>query len=98
MSSILLSVLSYGVIGAFGLLGIHHFIEARRGLRTGTVEGLVLGCWDKTYDREYDPELFWVNVWVAFLVATVAAVIVFFAAVVSAFSLSEYFGFHSRVP
>ena len=80
------------VIILFGALGIHHFIKARRGLRTGVVEGLLLGYPRKQYELEYEPEAFWVNVWAGFVAATVSAFIVFLGALLIAVGVAAYFG------
>jgi hypothetical protein len=56
------------------LLAAHHFIHARRGLRTGVVEGLVFGYWVKRYNRDSDAADFWLNVWSALFVSGLGAV------------------------
>lgn len=91
-------IISYSVVGFFTLLGIHHFVKARQGLRTGVVEGLLVGWWGKRYELAYDPEAFWLNVSARFVLAFLAAIIFFLAIFVTAIVVGDYFGLQSRWP
>jgi hypothetical protein len=93
MSELVSTVLFYAVIVLSGALGVHHFIKARRGLRTGVVEGLMIGYWGNRYEREYDPEAFWVNVWAGFFVATLGAVAVLWTILMTSLIIGDSYGY-----
>jgi len=84
--------LSLFVVTLLGALGIHHFIKVRRGLRTGLIEGLMIGYWGKSYEREYEPEAFWVNVWIGFFAAALGAIAILYGVLIASIMISEYFG------
>lgn len=69
----------YAVVLAYFLflfLAVHHFVKAVRGLRTGNVEGLMLGYWNKRYCRNDDRTAFWVNIIIGMLVAALGVIAV----------------------
>jgi hypothetical protein len=87
------SILLLVVIILFGALGIHHFIKARRGLRTGNVEGLMIGYSGKRYSRENDPEAFWTNIRAGFVAAGCGGILVVWAILVTLMAIGDrYFG------
>jgi hypothetical protein len=82
------------VIILFGALGVHHFIKARRGLRTGAVEGLMLGySWRRRYSREDDPEGFWTNVRAGFVAAGCGGILVLWAILVTILAIMDAHGY-----
>jgi hypothetical protein len=81
------------VIILFGALGIHHFIKARRGLGTGTVEGLMIGYSGKRYSRKDDPEAFRTNVRAGFVAAGCGGILVLWFLLVTLMAIGDrYFG------
>jgi hypothetical protein len=80
------------VIILFSLLALHHFIKARRGLRTGTIEGLMIGFWGKRFSREQDLEAFRINVSVGFFVAALGASLVLWAIFVIIEAIMQSYG------
>ena len=82
------------VIILFGALGVHHFIKARRGLRTGIVEGLMLGYSSKQkYRRDDDPEAFWTNIRAGFVAAGCGGILILWAILVTVMAIADrYFG------
>ena len=78
---------------AFGLLGIHHFLKAVRGLRTGEVDGLVFGNFGKKFDRKDDPRAFWFNVLVGLLVAALGVFALLWSILWGAMLIAAYQGY-----
>ncbi len=56
------------------LLGAHHALKTIRGLRTGVIEGLMLGYGSKRYSRTEQPDAFWANARAGFVMAAIGAV------------------------
>jgi hypothetical protein len=81
------------VVVLFGALGAHHFIKARRGLRTGVVEGLMIGNAGKRYSREDDAGAFWNNIFAGFAAASCGGILVLWAASLILISILVSFGF-----
>ena len=57
------------------MLGAHHAVKTRRGLRTGIIEGLMLGYGGKRYSRADQPQAFWANVSAGFFMAAIGVVV-----------------------
>ena len=74
------------------LLAAHHFIKAKRGLRTGKVEGLMLGYWGKRYNRNDEATAFWVNIAVGFFVATLGLIAMLCGLLIIWMLIAAYYG------
>jgi peptidoglycan/LPS O-acetylase OafA/YrhL len=74
------------------LLGIHDFIRARRGLRTGVVEGLMIGFWGKRYSRQSEPDEFWINVWAGFFFAVLGGIALLWGILVTVMAIGDSIG------
>lgn len=85
-----MSALFYIALSLLMLLAVHHGARVRRGLRTGIVEGLVLGYWGRGYSREAEPVAFWVNVGVGIFVAALGIVAILWASLVVAMEFSDH--------
>jgi hypothetical protein len=77
----------------FLLLALHHFVKARRGVRTGVVEGLMVGFWGKRYSRTDNPDAFLTNVYAGYSMAALGAVAFLFAVLVTVMALMDRPGF-----
>jgi hypothetical protein len=87
--------LSYAIVPIWVLLlllAVHHFAEARRGLRTGSVEGLMLGFWGKRYSRNDDGTAFWTNIVVGMFVAALGFVTLLWGLLIIGSVISAYYG------
>ena len=71
------------------LLAVHHGLKAQRGLRSGVVEGLVLGYSGNAYSRASNPAAFWVNVGAEFFVASIGVLTLLWALLVVLMIFSE---------
>lgn len=87
-----MSVLFYVTFALFVLLAAHDFVKARRAIRTGVVEGLMIGFWGKLYSRTNEPDAFWVNVCAGFFMAALGAVAVLWAVVVTLLAIMDRLG------
>ena len=72
-SAVIEFIIIVAVAVSFVILGLHHFIRARRALRDGNVEPLVIGFTRAAYSRMHDPAAFWTNVILGFLAAALGA-------------------------
>lgn len=92
MSDVFFSIALCIVIVLFGALGLHHFLKTRRALRSGVIDGLIIGYWGKRFEREYEPEAFWVNVWAGFIATSVGGLVVFLGVLIISIIVAAYFG------
>ena len=72
------------------LLAVHHGVKAQRGLRSGIVEGLVIGYSSKAYSRASDPAAFWVNVIAGLFVAALGALAILWAFLVAVMTFADH--------
>jgi fatty acid desaturase len=84
--------LFYAAYALVLVLAVHHFVKAKRGLRTGNVEGLMLGYWGKRYSRKADVTAFWVNVMVGLLVAALGVLALLWGVLLIGSLVSAYYG------
>lgn len=84
---ILLVVLALAV-----LLGARDFVWARRGLRTGIVEGMLIGFWGRQCSRTEDPDAFWANVCAGFFMAALGAIAFLWAVSATVMVVMQRFG------
>jgi hypothetical protein len=88
-------LLSYAAVAAYVLLLLlagHHFIKATRGLRTGNVEGLMVGYWGKRYSRNDDGTAFWANILVGMFVAAVGFLALLWGLLLIGMLIAGYYG------
>jgi hypothetical protein len=83
------SIVFYVAYASLLLLAANHLVQARRGLRTGIVDGLVIGYWGKRFKRSSEPAAFWLNVSAGLFVAAVGAVAILWVVLVIAMSLTN---------
>lgn len=72
------------------LLAFHHGFKAQRGLRSGVVEGLLLGYSGSAYSRANEPAAFWVNVGAGFFVAALGVIATLWALLVVVMIFSDH--------
>ena len=87
-------VLSYAIVPIWVLLlvlAVHHFTEARRGLRTGRIEGLMLGYWGKSYSRNDNGTAFWTNIVVEMFVTALGFVALLWGLLIIGSLISAYY-------
>ena len=72
------------------LLAVHHLVHARRGLRTGVVDGLMFGYWGKRYSRDSEAAEFWLNVGAGFFVTGLGAIAILWGVFVAAMAFSDH--------
>ena len=78
---------------AFGWLAVHHFAKVIYGLRTGSIEGLVLGSSARQYSRTKEPGAFWWNVFFGLVGAAIGAFVVFDILVIIGSVIAAYEGY-----
>ncbi len=72
------------------LLAAHHGVKASRGLRSGVVEGLVLGYRGTAYSRASNPAAFWANMGAGFFVAALGVMAILWAFLVVVMIFSDH--------
>ena len=79
------------LIGLFGVLSLRYLRTARNALKTGSVEGALVGR--NRYTRVEDPAIFWTIFCAGVLGAAVGATVLICAIFVFASAISAYLGY-----
>jgi len=81
------------LLALVAVFGVHHFIKARRALRTGVTQGIMIGYRGEKYDLEYDTEAFRVNLGVRIFAVIASAIILSIGLIYWGIFVSAYLGY-----